>query len=155
MSVVTLAQSLTAIQDSREGLGETGSVLLIGPTDRSNRFNKTQPASNATYTPNRDEFGNVMVKFILPPKSPEGHKDLHDIHQFVSEYGNRAFPVKNYPAAFDSFTKHYNTVSNASSLINTHNEQNARVAVGFARTQTPWQTGQSSSRKPNGRLISQ
>ncbi|KAM0398202.1 hypothetical protein ACHAQC_003872 [Fusarium culmorum] len=137
MSVVTLAQSLTAIQDSREGLGETGSVLLIGPTDRSNRFNKTQPASNATYTPNRDKFGNVMVKFILPPKSPEGHKDLHDVHQFVSEYGNRAFPVKNYPAALDSFTKHYNTVSNASSLINTHNEQNARVAVGFARTQTP------------------
>jgi osomolarity two-component system sensor histidine kinase SLN1 len=137
MSVVTLAQSLTAVQDSREGLGETGSVLLIGPTDRSNRFNKTQPASNATYTPNRDEFGNVLVKFVLPPKSPEGHKDLHDIHQFVSEYDNRAFPVKNYPAAFDSFTKHYDTVSNASSLINTHNEQNARVAVGFARTQTP------------------
>jgi osomolarity two-component system sensor histidine kinase SLN1 len=137
MSVVTLAQSLTAVQNSREGLGETGSVLLIGPTDRSNRFNKTQPASNATYTPNRDEFGNVLVKFVLPPKSPEGHKDLHDIHQFVSEYDNRAFPVKNYPAAFDSFTKHYDTVSNASSLINTHNEQNARVAVGFARTQTP------------------
>ncbi|RGP79135.1 osomolarity two-component sensor histidine kinase sln1 [Fusarium longipes] len=137
MTVVTFAQSLTAVQDSREGLGETGSVLLIGPTDRSNRFNKTQPASNATYTPDRDEFGNVMVKFVLPPKSPEGQKDLHNVHQFVSEYGNRAFPVKNYPAAFDSFTKHYNTVSNASSLINTHNEQNARVAVGFARTQTP------------------
>ncbi|KAG8349312.1 Two-component system protein B [Fusarium venenatum] len=137
MSVVTLAQSLTAIQESREGLGETGTVLLIGPTDRSNRFNKTQPASNATYTPDRDKFGNVLVKFVLPPKSPEGHKDLHDIHKFVSEYGNRAFPVKNYPAAFDSFTKHYDTVSNASSLINTHNEQNSRVAVGFARTQTP------------------
>ncbi|RBR16278.1 uncharacterized protein FIESC28_07028 [Fusarium coffeatum] len=137
MSVVTLAQSLTAVQESREGLGETGSVLLIGPTDRSNRFNKTQPASNATYTPDRDKFGNVMVKFVLPPKSPEGQKDLHDVHQFVSEYGNRAFPVKNYPAALDSFTKHYDTVNNASALLNTHNEQDARVAVGFARTQTP------------------
>ncbi|KAJ4125054.1 Histidine kinase osmosensor [Fusarium equiseti] len=137
MSVVTLAQSLTAVQESREGLGETGSVLLIGPTDRSNRFNKTQPASNATYTPDRDQFGNVMVKFVLPPKSPEGQKDLHDVHQFISEYGNKAFPVKNYPAAFDSFTKHYNTVNNASALLNTHNEQDARVAVGFARTQTP------------------
>ncbi|RFN51678.1 osomolarity two-component system, sensor histidine kinase sln1 [Fusarium flagelliforme] len=137
MSVVTLAQSLTAVQESREGLGETGSVLLIGPTDRSNRFNKTQPASNATYTPDRDKFGNVMVKFVLPPKSPEGQKDLHDVHQFISEYGNRAFPVKNYPAALDSFTKHYDTVNNASALLNTHNEQDARVAVGFARTQTP------------------
>ncbi|KAJ4006854.1 Histidine kinase osmosensor [Fusarium irregulare] len=137
MSVVTLAQSLTAVQESREGLGETGSVLLIGPTDRSNRFNKTQPASNATYTPDRDKFGDVMVKFVLPPKSPEGQKDLHDVHQFVSEYGNRAFPVKNYPAALDSFTKHYDTVNNASALLNTHNEQDARVAVGFARTQTP------------------
>nr|CEG04447.1 unnamed protein product [Fusarium clavum] len=137
MSVVTLAQSLTAVQESREGLGETGSVLLIGPTDRSNRFNKTQPASNATYTPDRDKFGNVMVKFVLPPKNPEGQKDLHDVHKFNSEYGNRAFPVKNYPAALDSFTKHYDTVNNASALLNTHNEQDARVAVGFARTQTP------------------
>ncbi|KAL5584877.1 hypothetical protein FOVSG1_014266 [Fusarium oxysporum f. sp. vasinfectum] len=137
MTVVTLAESLTAVQESREGLGKTGTVLLIGPTDRSNRFNKTQPASNATYTPNRDEFGNVMVKFVLPPKNPEGQKDRHDVHQFVSETGNRAFPVKYYPAAFDSFTKHYNTVNNASALLNTHNEQNVRVAVGFARTQTP------------------
>ncbi|WKT44648.1 hypothetical protein QSH57_009501 [Fusarium oxysporum f. sp. vasinfectum] len=137
MTVVTLAESLTAVQESREGLGKTGTVLLIGPTDRSNRFNKTQPASNATYTPNRDEFGNVMVKFVLPPKNPEGQKDRHDVHQFVSETGNRAFPVKYYPAAFDSFTKHYNTVNNASALLNTHNEQDVRVAVGFARTQTP------------------
>lgn len=137
MSVVTLAQSLTAVQESREGLGETGSVLLIGPTERSNRFNKTLPASNATYTPDRNEFGDVMVKFVLPPRSPEGQKDLHNVHQFSNESGNKAFPVKNYPAAFDSFTKHYNTVSNASAMLNTHNEQDASVAVGFARTQTP------------------
>ncbi|KAF5663359.1 osomolarity two-component sensor histidine kinase sln1 [Fusarium heterosporum] len=137
MTVVTMAESLTTVQESREGLGQSGQVLLIGPTERSNRFNSSLPASNATFSPNRDKFGNVLVKFVLPPKNPEGHDDRHKMHQFVNESGNKAFPAKNYPAALDSFTKHYDTVNNASALLNTHNEQNARVAVGFARTQTP------------------
>ncbi|KAH6968629.1 putative histidine kinase HHK5p [Fusarium avenaceum] len=137
MTVVTLAESLTAVQESREGLGKSGQVLLIGPTERSNRFNTSLPASNATFTPDRDEFGNVLVKFVLPPKNPEGQDDRHDMHQFVSEFGNRAFPVKNYPAALDAFSNRYDTVNNASALLNTRNEQGARVAVGFARTQTP------------------
>ncbi|KAJ4265490.1 Histidine kinase osmosensor [Fusarium torreyae] len=137
MTVVTLAESLTTVQQSREGLGKSGSVLLIGPTDRANRFNNTQPASNSTYLPDRDKFGNILVKFVLPPKNPEGQKDRHDVYQFDSESDNKAFPVKNFPAAFDSFTKQYDNVNNASALLNTHNEQHAHVAVGFARTQTP------------------
>ncbi|KAF5026147.1 hypothetical protein F66182_1711 [Fusarium sp. NRRL 66182] len=137
MTVVTLAESLTAVQESREGLGESGTVLLIGPTDRSNRFNSSQPASNATYVPDPEEFGNIFVKFVLPPKTPEGQTDRHNLHHFANESSNRAFPVKKYPAAFDSFTKQYDAVNNASSLLSTHNEQDTRVAVGFARTQTP------------------
>ncbi|KAF4981559.1 hypothetical protein FDECE_17664 [Fusarium decemcellulare] len=137
MTVVSLAESLTQIQESREGLGKSGSVLLIGPTDKSNRFNASFPASNATYLPNREEFGDILVKFILPPRTPEGYDDRHSVYQFDKEYDNRAFPVRNYPAAWDSVTEQYSSVSNSSSLINTHNEQGVDVAVGFARTQTP------------------
>ncbi|RSM16836.1 hypothetical protein CDV31_004304 [Fusarium ambrosium] len=137
MTVVALAESLTLVQESREGLGKTGSVLLIGPTDRSNRFNASYPASNATYLPDPEQFGNLFVKFILPPKTPDGYSDRHSVYQFDKEYDNRAFPVEKYPAAFDSFAKRYDSVNNASAMINTHNEQGVPVAVGFARTQTP------------------
>lgn len=137
MTVVTLASSLTQVQESREGLGKSGSVLLIGPTEGSNRFSSSTPASNSTYTPNRETFGNVLVKFVLPPETPSPYKDRHSKYQYSEQADNKAFPVKQYPAALDSFTKHYETVNNASALLNTRNEQNARVAVGFARTQTP------------------
>ncbi|KAF4976184.1 hypothetical protein FZEAL_7124 [Fusarium zealandicum] len=137
MTVITLAESLTQIQESREGLGKSGSVLVIGPTDRSNRFNASFPASNATYLPDREELGDIEVKFVLPPKSPSDYADRHNVYKFDTEYDNRAFPVRNYPAAWDSITRQYSAVNNASALINTHNEQGAYVAVGFARTQTP------------------
>lgn len=136
MTVVALS-SLTQIQESREGLGKSGSVLVIGPDEPYNRFNSTNPASNATYTPDRDTFGNVLVKFLLPPETPSSHEDRHKEYQFSSQRDNKAFPLKKYPAALDSFTEHYNTVNNASSLLNTRNEENVHVAVGFARTQTP------------------
>ncbi|KAK7419912.1 Histidine kinase osmosensor [Neonectria punicea] len=137
MTVVALASSLTEVQQSQEGLGKTGSVLVIGPDQASNRFNSTNPASNITYTPDREAFGNSSVKFVLPPETPTSHKDRHREYQFSSQSDNKAFPVKLYPAALDSFTGHYNTVNNASSLLNTHNEEGVKVAVGFARTQTP------------------
>ncbi|KAF7549840.1 hypothetical protein G7Z17_g6109 [Cylindrodendrum hubeiense] len=137
MTVVTLASSLTQIQESREGLGKSGSVLVIGPNEASNRFNSSNPASNATYAPDPETFGEVLVKFILPPETPSTHDDRHKEYQFSSQRDNKAFPVKKYPAALDSFTGNYNTVNNASSMLNTRNEEGVNVAVGFARTQTP------------------
>ncbi|KAH6899692.1 putative histidine kinase HHK5p [Thelonectria olida] len=137
MTIVSLASSLTQVQESREGLGKSGSVLLIGPNEGSNRFNAATPASNTTYTPNRETFGDVLVKFVLPPQSPSQYEDRHKQYQYSEEADNKAFPVKQYPAAFDSFTKHYDSVNNASALLNTRNEERAKVAVGFARTQTP------------------
>ncbi|CAM1500646.1 Fc.00g098080.m01.CDS01 [Cosmosporella sp. VM-42] len=137
MTVVALASSLTAVRESREGLGKTGAVLLVGPAYPSNRFNATLPPSNGTYTPDRDQFGNVLVQFVLPPGTPEDHKDRHSKYQYSSQDDNKAWPVRNFPAALNSLTDHFDTVNNASSMINTHNEQGAHVAVGFARTQTP------------------
>ncbi|KAH7149601.1 putative histidine kinase HHK5p [Dactylonectria estremocensis] len=137
MTVVALASSLTEVKQSREGLGKTGSVLVIGPNEAYNRFNTSNPASNITYTPDREAFGDVLVKFVLPPETSSAQGGRHKKYQFLSQDENKAFPVKMYPAALDSFTGHYDTVNNASSLLNTHNEENIKVAVGFARTQTP------------------
>lgn len=137
MTVVALASSLTNVRESREGLGDTGSVLLIGPADPSNRFNASMPASNETYTPDREQFGNIDVQFILSPKTPDGKKDRHKSYQFNTENDNKSWPLKKYPAALDSLTGHYVSPSNSSAILNTHNEEGVKVAVGFARTQTP------------------
>ncbi|KAH7136980.1 hypothetical protein B0J13DRAFT_609787 [Dactylonectria estremocensis] len=137
ITVVALASSLTQVRESREGLGKSGSVLVIGPNEGSNRFNSTNPTSNITYTPDRDTFGNVLVKFILPPETPSGYDDRHKQYQFSNQLDNNPFSVSLYPAAVDSFTGHYDSVNNASSLLSTHHEEGIDVAVGFARTQTP------------------
>ncbi|KAF7563061.1 hypothetical protein G7046_g1072 [Stylonectria norvegica] len=137
MTVVVLASSLTQVRESREGLGKTGSVLLVGPLDPSNRFNSSTPASNVTYTPDKATFGNALVQFVLPPETPGDQGDRHQSHQFTNENQNTAFPVKQYPAALDSFSERFDSVNNASALLDTRNEQNVKVAVGFARTQTP------------------
>ncbi|KAI5462606.1 hypothetical protein BGZ63DRAFT_354901 [Mariannaea sp. PMI_226] len=137
MTVVALASSLTQVRDSREGLGKTGSVLLIGPDEPSNRFSADNPTSNSTYVPDKDAFGNVLVKFVLPPEAPTHYTNRHKEYQYSETADSKNFPVRMYPAALDSFTGQYNNVNNASALLDTRNEDGVGVAVGFARTQTP------------------
>ncbi|KAI8162782.1 Two-component system protein B [Colletotrichum sp. SAR 10_86] len=136
MTLVGLANSLISVRNSREGLGDTGLVLLVGPTNSSNRFPIDQPASNATYLPNRDTFGNVPVKFVLPPNPLSGQDDRHNERSWASSKDDEPFPMKDYPAVFDSFSKKFVSPNNSSSMLSTYNEQGLPVAVGFARTNT-------------------
>ncbi|ROT41114.1 osmosensing histidine protein kinase SLN1 [Sodiomyces alkalinus F11] len=144
ITMVFSAESLFAVQESREGLGETGVVLLVGPTGPTNRFDPANPPSNHTYIPDRHVFGENPVRFILPPGPLEGQADRHskrssnpDSDAPDSSGYNVPFPARDFPAVLNSFADRYDTVNNASSMIATHNEQGVSVAVGFARTSTP------------------
>ncbi|KAK0388243.1 hypothetical protein NLU13_4488 [Sarocladium strictum] len=137
MTIVSMASSLVEVRDSREGLSKSGMVLLVGPTNPWNRFNASNLPTNATHQANKEEFGNLDVQFVLPPKTPDGTADRHSDRQYKEGATADTFKVKDYPAVFDSFVDHYNTVNNASAMLDTHNEQGMKVAVGFARTQTP------------------
>lgn len=137
MTIVSMANSLVEVRDSREGLSKSGMVLLVGPTNPWNRFDASNPPTNATHTANKTAFGELDVQFVLPPKTPDGTTDRHSDRQYVEGSTADTFQVKDYPAAFDSFVDHYDTVNNASAILDTRNEQKVRVAVGFARTQTP------------------
>ncbi|KAL0942219.1 osomolarity two-component sensor histidine kinase sln1 [Colletotrichum truncatum] len=136
MTLVGLANSLTNIRNSREGLGETGLVLLVGPVNQSNRFSAENPASNATFLPDREKSGNVPVKFVLPPNPLPGQADRHHERSWSSNKDDQPFPMKDYPAVWDSFSKRYVSPNNSSSMLSTRNEQGLPVAVGFARTNT-------------------
>jgi osomolarity two-component system sensor histidine kinase SLN1 len=135
MTIVAWASSLIQIRDSREGLGDTGMVLVVGPTNLWNRFYSGQ-TSNSSWKPDKDDFKETMVQFILPPLTPDGESPRHNYGYGVNDTQNR-FPVKQYPAVLNAFTEHKDSVNNASAMLSTRNERGVRVAIGYARTQTP------------------
>ncbi|KAK6864127.1 osomolarity two-component system- sensor histidine kinase SLN1 [Apiospora arundinis] len=135
MTMVAEASSLISIMKSREGLGETGSVLIIGPDSGWNRFNKYNLPATPTQPPAKN-FSDVDVRFVLPPIPPPGIAERHPDHNFASGNFRESFSVKSYPVVLSAFTEHNKAVNNASAVLSTHNEEDIDVAVGYARPQT-------------------
>jgi osomolarity two-component system sensor histidine kinase SLN1 len=136
MTIIASAQPVIDIQTSREGLGNTGVVLLIGPTNVYNRFNATLDASNGTNSPPLTAFENSPVHFIMPPLPVPGQQDRHASHSFGSGDFNNVFTLDQYQAALDVFYKNNSNVNNATAMLSTTNEQGRNVAVGVARPQS-------------------
>jgi osomolarity two-component system, sensor histidine kinase SLN1 len=136
MTVVAATNSLIGIQRSREGLGQSGIVLVVGPDNQSNRFNNSNLASTNTFLPNKAAFASVPVQFLFPPTPADGQDDRHSDRTFSIGASDLPFPVSAYPAVFTSFSEQINSINNASAILGTTNEQGASVAVGFARTNT-------------------
>lgn len=136
MTIVASAESLIDVTESREGLGKSGVVLIIGPVSASNRFNASQPTSNATYVPtDLDAFADLSVHFILPPLAAPEELNRHQDRSYSSGQYEQSFLLRDYPAAFWDFSQQIHTVNNASAAIWTHNEEGNSVSVGYARPQ--------------------
>lgn len=134
MTVVASASTIADVTTSREGLGTSGIVLMIGPQSASNRFNASDPASNATYVPtDLALFGNSSVHFLLPPGAAPDEDNRHDLRSFDSGGYEVPFPLRSYPAAFWALSRKLRTVNNASAYIWTTNEEGNDVSVGYAR----------------------
>ncbi|KAI1199460.1 hypothetical protein F5X97DRAFT_121425 [Nemania serpens] len=134
MTVVVEATPLLNIVSSKEGLGTTGDVLLIGPATGWNRFSKYNFPVNAT-NPAAANFSNVDVQFVLPPNAGETGKDRHTKYGGVGNY-SKPFKVTEYNAAYKAFTVRNLAINSASSTLSTTNEQGIAVAVGYARPPT-------------------
>ncbi|KAK4230243.1 putative signal transduction histidine-protein kinase [Podospora fimiseda] len=135
MTVVANAKTLIDVRNSDEGLGKTGVVLFVGPTNRWNHFDKP-PAINKTYEPDPDEFKKHDVRFLLPPVVPVGARDRHSEHSYASRTFDDPFPVTKLPIAQRVFTERSEHPNNADSDLTSTNEQGWSVAVGAARPQT-------------------
>jgi len=136
MTLVASASSLVNIQTTREGLGNTGMVLIIGPTNLFNRFNASMSVSNGSYSPPLSDFENSDVHFVLPPIPAPGERDRHASHSFDSGDFYEQFKLKQYPAALQVFFANNSEINNATATISTTNEQGQAVAVGVARPQS-------------------
>ncbi|KAI0847466.1 putative histidine kinase SlnCl1 [Daldinia vernicosa] len=135
MTTVADATPLIKIAASKEGLGDTGTVLLVGPSTGWNRFSKYNLPANASHEA-ATNFSNVDVNFVLPPRVMPGQSDRHTLHNYASGNFDQPFKVARYNAAYRSFTARNPSINNASSILSTKNEQGVEVAVGYARPQT-------------------
>ncbi|KAI3398426.1 hypothetical protein diail_9246 [Diaporthe ilicicola] len=138
MTVVASGSPLVNVTSSREGLGDTGVVLIVGPSAESNGFNASLPPSNSTYVPtDLNAFGDTPMHFVFPPiPAPKG-AGRHDQHSYASGLYDRSFHLRDYPAVMAGFSKQVDSVNNASANLWTTNEQKTPVSVGFARPQNP------------------
>ncbi|KAM7200130.1 putative signal transduction histidine-protein kinase [Rhypophila sp. PSN 637] len=137
MTLVASARTLVEVQQSREGLGETGVVLVVGSVNPWNHFEEHIAATNDTFTPPKDEFAVQPVKFLFPPQALPGQADRHSKRNFESGQFDEPFPMKQYPAVFDVFYNREDSPNNATANLGSTNEQADSIAVGIARPQTP------------------
>lgn len=137
MTVVAAATSLIDVVDSREGLGETGTVLLVSPNRHENLFKYANRPATATYLPERAAIANGTIQYVFPPSPIDGQSDRHTVYNAnLSKFGSSNFSVAAYPAVLDGFSLQNPAINNASALMATRNENNVSVAVGYARPQS-------------------
>lgn len=119
------ASTLYNILTSREGLENTGIVLLVGPNNPSNRFAPDSQPVTRTAGPGSG-LEAAKVDFVFPPTPIPGQSDRHE------SYGSM-FALSQYPAALKAFSEPNSAINNASSDLSTNNEEGINVAVGYAR----------------------
>jgi osomolarity two-component system sensor histidine kinase SLN1 len=137
MTVVAAATGLTQVIMSREGLSNTGIVLIVSPNRRGNIFAAGNSPSSATHSSLASNLALTTVKYSFPPVAIPGQPDRHSQYNAnLSKFGSSNFSEQQYPAVLAAFSKQNIAINNASSMLSTHNENNVSVAVGYARPQT-------------------
>lgn len=126
ITVVIDASMIFSVQDSREGLGHTGEVLIVGPDTLVNKFDIDIRDTS------KEEAGDQEVKFILPPTNDQGrHKD-----RSTTATSDDPFPMSDYPAVVAAWTRDNKQASNAGAFINTRNEERDKISAGYAAVNT-------------------
>ncbi|PQE25483.1 Hsp90 protein [Rutstroemia sp. NJR-2017a BBW] len=148
MTIVAAATSLINVTTSREGLDDTGIVLIAGPNRRENQFRYESRPATATYDPGLDQLKQATVKYVFPPLPLSGQKDRHSVYNAnLTKYGTSNFTEGQYSAILQlllpilnidrrGFGNQNPAVNNASGSITTSNEQGVKVSVGWARPQS-------------------
>ena len=119
MTVVLDAKVFYSVVSSKVGLGKTGEVLIVGPTERDNLFAEDIAGRS------KSQNGPIPVQFILPTYSGRHPLRVNDPYL--------PFTMADYPAVLDAWSQVNGELNNAASLMSTHNEENRRISCGYAR----------------------
>ena len=129
LTVVANAQLLFDIENALEGLGSTGVLLIVGPSDTYNRF-PAQVVYDNGQPVNKSAADNQEVHFILPPLQNPSRSMRHSAAQFGQPV--TSFSMSDFPAVEEAVSVNQHSLNNAGSVLGSVNEEGDNVAVGYA-----------------------
>ncbi|KAJ5707813.1 hypothetical protein N7488_007614 [Penicillium malachiteum] len=131
MTVVASAASLQSVLSSREGMGTTGQVLLLGPSRPQNTFASDAQPATATSSADSDQLREASVHYVFQPTALPGQTNRH-----LNVTTSDPFLLSKYQVALDLMLGPYKSRTKAISDLSTRNELGYHVAVGAIRPET-------------------
>ncbi|KKK17102.1 hypothetical protein P175DRAFT_0429539 [Aspergillus ochraceoroseus IBT 24754] len=126
MTVVASAAYIQSALSSRQGLGNTGQVLLLGPTRIDNRFAPGSGPATANTASNTTALGATKVHYVFQPTTLYNQASRHN----ASVSAGASFTLDQYPAALEALSRPYASINRSVSNLSTKNEEGVNVAVG-------------------------
>ena len=130
LTVIVNASMVFDVRNSMEGLGKTGEILIVGPDTADNQFSFNIRSDNHTSV-----LDDQQVRFVLPPINNSATQDRHSVRSSALNFAT-PFTPSSFPAFVDAWTRKTDNINNAGAILDTRNEQNRRVSVGYAQITT-------------------
>lgn len=125
MTVVVDSSLVVQYLTSRQGLGETGTILIVGPDYPNNRFPGNLTDASFPVAGDENYFESAPVHFVWPVDESNYTAKRHNDSQQAS------FSLSQYPALINSFVSEQTGVSTVHTDLSTVNEIGKRVAIGY------------------------
>ncbi|KAJ5758351.1 uncharacterized protein N7511_007045 [Penicillium nucicola] len=130
VTIVASAANLQSVVSSRDGLGNTGQVLLLGPTQPENTFVASAQPATATSTADAAGLEKAQVHYVFEPTPLPSQASRHS-----GMSTDTPFALSTYPMAMRAMLQSYGNQGKAFSQLSTQNEKGINVAVGAVRPQ--------------------
>ena len=134
ITIIVNANSIFNIEQSVEGLGHTGQILIVAPSTSTQKLPTNVQAIGSTRA-NRTAAKTQDVQFVLPPTQNSSRSTRHSLRAYGMP--NLPFQMQNYPGVLDAYASETGSPNNAGSLISSRNEENDHIAVGYALPMSP------------------
>ncbi|RHZ43997.1 putative sensor histidine kinase/response regulator TcsB/Sln1 [Aspergillus thermomutatus] len=128
MTVVASAANLQATINSRDGMGNTAQILLLGPARAENRFAPDAYPATATSAPEVEGLSHAEVHYLFEPTPLPGQSSRHGGNMSMN-----SFALSKYPLALKLMSKPWALSNDSISDLSTRNEHGYQVAVGAIR----------------------
>ncbi|KAJ5170001.1 Six-hairpin glycosidase [Penicillium coprophilum] len=131
ITIVASAANLQGVVSSRDGLGNTGQVLLIGPSRPANIFPSSEQPATSTSGARVAGLSGARVHYVFEPTPLPTQVSRHS-----GMSTDTPFVLSTYPMALQVMLQSYQSAGNAISDLSARNERGASVAVGAVRLQS-------------------
>lgn len=134
LTVVINGSSLIDLGGVTEGLGNTGEILVVGPTTQSGRLPTKVRSGKNDGKANRDLAKTQGVTYILPPAA-NSRSSRHTSRDWSQT--NATFEMQQYPAILDGYSENKGALKTSGSVLSTRNEENKHISAGYALARAP------------------